>query len=195
MKQMKQRKCNKGFTLIELIVVVVVVGILSAVFAPTVLGSKDGADSMKLLRMSQSATNNWMMIAQACGTTSDTASSPVPAAGKTVADVLFGGSSNVAAAYQTCYGQSHVLPLTELGQPKSGGGWNVSGYTTTFAGGGTAPMQTVIATVPDSLVLTMAQKYTPTLSSLAASDTTSSVVQYSTATAGTRTVTLLRQVM
>jgi hypothetical protein len=40
----------------------------------------------------------------------------------------------------------------------------------------------------------MAQKYSPGLTALAASDAASPVVQYGTVTAGTRTVTVLRQV-
>jgi len=114
--------------------------------------------------------------------------------GKKVADVIFGGSANVAAAYTACYNQARVRAMVDVGQPKSGGGWTVAGYTVTFAGGGTSPLQVAYASVPDALVLMMAQKYTPSLSTLEASDSTSSVVQYGTATSGTRTVTVLRQV-
>jgi len=197
MKQAKnflRRSVQRGFTLLELVIVVAIIGVLIALVAPNVTGSKDGANAQLLTKTAQDIANNWMLIAQSCGTTTDAAASPVMATGKTVADVIFGGVANVAAAYTTCYNQSKVLPMVDVGQPVSGGGWKVAGYTTTITGGGTQSLQIKYSGVPDALVLLMAQKYNPSLSALAASDTTSPVVQYSTATNGVRDVTVLRMV-
>ena len=186
------RKQN-GFTLLELVVVVGVLGVLIAVLAPNVSGSKDGANSTLLLKTAQDAGNNWMLINQACGTSTDVSTSPVILATKTAPDVVFGGVANVAAGYTACYNQARVRAMTDVAQPKSGGGWTVAGYTTTFAGGGTAAMQIQYAAVPDALALMMAQKYAPSLSALdAAGDSASTVIQYGTPTSGARTVTVLR---
>jgi hypothetical protein len=135
-----------------------------------------------------------MLIAQSCGTTTDATQSPVMASGKKPEDVLFGGADNVADAYKACYNQSKVLAMTDVGHPAPSGGWQVANYGVTITGGGTQALKVNYASVPDPLVLLMAQKYNPSLSELAASDTTSPVVQYSTDKAGTRDVTVLRQV-
>jgi prepilin-type N-terminal cleavage/methylation domain-containing protein len=193
-KNFLQRGIQRGFTLLELVIVVAVIGVLIAIVAPNVTGSKDGANAALLTKTAQDAANNWMLIAQSCGTTTDAAASPVMASGKKPEDVIFGGADNVADAYKACYSQSKVLAMTDVGHPDSGGGWKVASYAVTIAGGGTQPIKVNYADVPDALVLLMAQKYNPALSELAASDTTSHVVQYSTDNAGTRNVTVLRQV-
>lgn len=189
-----QKTLQRGFTLLELVVVVGIIGILIVLIAPNIAGSRDGSNAAFLQKTAQDAGNNWMLIAQYCGTTTDAAASPVLLATKTAADVIFGGKANVAAAYQACYDQSKVMAMADAGQPKSGGGWTVAGYTTTLTAGGTVPLKVNYASVPDALVLMMAQKYSPALTALAASDAASPVVQYGTVTAGTRTVTVLRQV-
>lgn len=191
-----KRNVQGGFTLIELVVVVAIVGILIAMLAPSILGTKNNANAALLSKTAQNVSNNWMLISQSCGTTTDATAgaSPVVASGKTLGDVIFGGSANVETNYQACYKQAHVLAMSDAGQPKSGGGWTVAGYEVEFAGGGTAPFKTIYKKVPDDLVLMMASKYTPSLSALDASDTTSTVIQYGSATAGVRDVTVLRVV-
>lgn len=188
-----KKTLQRGFTLLELVVVVGIIGILIVLIAPNIAGSRDGSNAALLQKTAQDAGNNWMLISQYCGTTTDAAASPVILATKTAADVIYGGKANVDPAYQACYGQSKVMAMADAGQP-SGGGWAVAGHAVTITAGGTVPLKINYAGVPDALVLMMAQKYTPALTTLAASDTTSSVVQYGTATAGTRTVTVLRQV-
>lgn len=186
---------QRGFTLIELVVVVVIIGILISIVSPNVIGSKDGANSQLMLKSATNIGENWSLLNQACGTSTAITASPIPAAGKTVSDVLFGGSANVAAAYTNCYSQSKILALAEISQPgASAGVYNVGGYAVTLAGGGTAALQIGYLLVPDSLTLLMAQKYNPTLAALAASDVASAVVQYSTVTTGTRTVTVFKQI-
>lgn len=193
-KHIVRRGIQRGFTLLELVVVVAIIGVLIILVAPNLAGSKDSANAVLLLKTAQDIGNNWMLINQSCGTTTDATSSPVMASGKTAADVIFGGVNNVADTYKGCYNLSRVRPMLDAAQPKTGGGWKVAGYDVTIAGGGTQPLRVSYANVPDALVLMMAQRYNPSLTALAASDSASPVVQYTTATNGTRTVTVLRQV-
>lgn len=189
-----KRCVQRGFTLIELAVVVAILGVLIVMLAPSVLGSKSSATANLLTKSAQSIADNWILVAQSCGTTTDAAASPVILSGKSMGDVIFGGSANVDTNYTSCYSQARVLAMSDVGQPKSGG-WTVSNFTVTFSGGGTAPLQTTYANVPDDIVLIMAQKYTPSLAALVATgDSTSSVIRYGAPTNGARDVTVLRTV-
>jgi len=190
-----QRQRQHGFTLIELVVVVAIIGILISIVIPNVISTQDGAKAQLMLKTSSSISANWSLINQSCGTSTAVTSSPIPASGKTVSDVLFGGVANVDAAYKNCYSQSKVLSLAEVAQASATAGvYNVGGFSVTLSGGGTVPLQIGFLLVPDNLTLLMAQKFNPTLAALAASDTGSSVLQYSTETSGTRTVTVFKQI-
>lgn len=200
MLQNKKRQFQKavkqgGFTLIEMMVVMVILGILYKLIAPSIIGSTDGATALQLPDAAGKIATNLSMVSQQCGTSTTVTGNVLPAAGKTLSDVLFGGSANVAAAYTNCYTQSRVLPLAEIGAATATAGvYAVAGFNVSLAGGGTAPLGITFAGVPDALVLIVAQKYTPTLTALAASDSTSPVVRYGTATAGARDITILKQI-
>lgn len=186
---------QRGFTLIELVVVVAILGVLIAIVAPNVIGTKDGANAQLLIKTAQNVSTNWSLIAQSCGISTAITSNPLPAATKVPADVIFTGESAVAAAYQNCYTQSKVLALTEVAQPgASAGTYNVAGYAVSFAGGGTVPLEITYAAVPEKLILLMAQKYNPRQTALVAGgETISGVLRYS-AVSGTANVTIIKQI-
>lgn len=190
MKSMKNTQ--QGFTLIEMIVVVSIIGVLASFLVPAFRDMETPSKAQAMVSTAEHATQTWRQIAKTCGVSSTIAGNPIPNTGKTVADVIFGGSSNVASAYTTCYAQARVKPLTESAEP-SAGGYSVNAYAVSFAGGGNAPLQVIYASVADEIVLLIAQKYNRNLLTLAASDTSSAVVQYGTATAGNRNLTLFKQ--
>lgn len=191
-----KQKVQAGFTIIELMIVVAIIGILIVIFAPKLFGSKEASTAMMLDSSSTSIAGNISMMATACGTTTAVGSSTIPASGKTMADVVFGGANYVSASSQACYNQAHVIAMSKVAQPDGAGGWQIKGYNVTLTGGGTNTLGigTVISNVPDEIVLMLAQKYSPQLTALAASDTTSTNVQYGASNNGVRTVTIYNQV-
>lgn len=186
---------QRGFTLIELVVVVAILGVLIAIVAPNVIGTKDGANAQLLIKTAQNVSTNWSLIGQSCGTSTGIASNPLPAATKTPEDVVFLGLDAVHANYKNCYSQSKVLALTEVAQPGAAAGqYNVAGYQVSFTGGGTVPLEITYANVPENLVLLMAQKYNPKQTALVpAGETIGGVMKY-TAVSGTANVTIIKQI-
>ena len=185
----------RGFTLIELVVVVAILGVLIGIVAPNVIGTTDSSKAQLLIKVASNVSTNWSLISQTCGTSTAIASNPLPAANKNVKDVLFAGSASVAATYTNCYGQSKVLALTEVSQPGAAGMYNVAGYNVNVTGGGLSPLSITYAGVPETLALLMVQKYIPTVSTLSAGDdATSAVITYTAAASGARDVTLLKQI-
>lgn len=195
---MRRRK-QRGFNLVELGVVLFVVGVLALIAAPGLIGVRLASKAQLMLRVPQKLTDHWAELANKCGTTADVANSPVT--GNSAANtlkLLFGGQTaasggyDVPAAYDNCYAQANVSPLADSAE-WDGTNWTVSGYTPTLSWS-TGWLKTTYASVPDELVLAVAQKHNPALSALAASDTSHPVVQYGTATGGARSVTILRPI-
>jgi prepilin-type N-terminal cleavage/methylation domain-containing protein len=186
---------QRGFTLIELVVVVAILGVLIAIVAPNVIGTKDGANAQLLIKTAQNVSTNWSLIAQSCGTTTTVASNPLPDATKTPADVIFKGASEVHATYKNCYSQSKVLALTEVAQPGAAAGtYNIAGYAVDIVGGGTSPLEITYNGVPENLILLIAQKYNPQQTALVPTgETIGGVMKYS-AVSGTANVTIIKQI-
>lgn len=185
------KSAQKGFTLIELVVVVAVLGILIAIVAPGITGSRDGANSQLLVRSANSIAQNWQMIAQQCGTPTQVSGSPIG----TLTDVIFTGATAVNATYQSCYTQTRVLPLTEVSLSQGGGVYTIAGYPVTVTGGGTSPLLVTFANVPDTLVLSVAQRFNSGITVLpATADTTGPAFQYGAPSGGARSLTFVKNI-
>lgn len=198
---------QRGFGLLEVMIVVVVVGILYALSGRSLGGSTEKANATAMTRMSQKLTDNWTMIAQTCGTTTDPANSPVSGNSATNAlNLLIGGNTTAAtggytvpAAYESCYRQSKVLPLTESAQwDAANSRWLVSSYEVVLSrstSSGQGFIDTQYQNVPSELALMIVQQFVPSVTDLGAAASNAYVaVHYGAETAGARSVTLRRPV-
>jgi len=182
------KTAQKGFTLIELVVVVAVIGVLIAIVAPSITGSRDGANAQLLVRSANSIAQNWQMINQQCGTNSAVATSPLG----DMEDIIFAGTG-INAAYQACYTQSRVLPLTEISLGNSSN-YSIANYPVTITGGGTVPLSVTYANVPDTLVLNIVQRYDNTQSTLNAGAITTGAYSYTAPSGGARSITIIKRI-
>lgn len=188
---------QKGFTLIELMIVGIIISILISILASQFLGSSDAAKASAMVKVADGSFRQLQALNVTCGTPTTIAGNPLPAAGYQLSDVFFMGLPAVAAPYSTnsnCYAKASIKPLIDLGQATStASSYTVQGFPVSYTDVNARVIKVSFANVPDSVVLELASRYNSTITALAASDTTSNVIQYTASSGGLRTLSILRQ--
>lgn len=123
--QASGRLLQKGFTLIELIVVIAIIGAILSIVAPSTSGSKEAATANQMYRVALAMVDNWKLINQSCGTNPN-----INFAGNAFIgnpeNVLFRGELSNEAVHRDCYRRAGVAPID--GATRFGDGdWRVAG--------------------------------------------------------------------
>lgn len=183
-----------GFTLIELIVVVVIIGVLAVIITRQLVNTSKGSKAAVLYESANKIRDNWNVLAITASTSNAVASSPFPDTGATALDVIFLGRSKVAPDKQKMWDQAGVVPLTDLVQVDTGV-YKVSTYPVTLSGGGgDNPLEVSYDDVPDEVILLLVQKFGSNVADLSdTGDSVHPVIQYGPVGSGKRRLTILKK--
>lgn len=194
---------QRGFTLAEIAVVVIIVGIMIGIAARNLGGSTDKANATSLIRFSQKVGENWSMISQNCGMTTDVNNSPLTGnSADNTLNLLVGGNSATGGGYAltgdaniACYQGAKVLPLTDSAQ-LIGTEWRVANHLVSLDwdnSTGQAYLEITFTAVPEAIALAIAQTYLPSLVTLeAAGSSALPAIHYGAVASGVTDVTLRR---
>ncbi|CAB3730293.1 hypothetical protein LMG1866_04576 [Achromobacter ruhlandii] len=193
------RRKQAGFTLLEILVVVGILGILAWIFAPKLLGSTDNVKSLAYQDIAQGLANNFRIINQSCGTANMVATSAVPTTpGANGALQLLVDGSNVNPLYAACYANTNALPMHESIQG-SPGNYRLGGSTVSLSDAFINNRNVIavqFAPVTDAVVLANYQRLSSTPGAMnatalpAGADTTDPKIQFSAGGSGNRTMTI-----
>ena len=194
-----RKRLQRGFTLVEILVVVAIIGILVWIYAPKMLGSTDNVKSLAYQDIAMSLANTFRIINQSCGTANMVSTSAVPATpGAGGALQLLVDGSNVNPLYASCYANTNALPMHESIQG-SVGNYRLGNSLITLSDAvvnGRNVIAVQFAPVTDAVVLANYQRLSSRVGALnatalpAAADSTDPKIQFSAGGSGTRTMTI-----
>lgn len=194
-----KRASAQGFTLVEVLIVVVILGLIAAIAVPTFNSSTERAAAVKLI---QAATDNINNATQALlVTTGDvanvtTGTSAIPDTGNSFLDVLVKGKDFVHADYQTDYEDAGVARLDRqivtVTEPSAGtpGAYEVKGYALTYSSSADGQAEVVFAGVPSDIVERIKADREGEAFDATVADTTGSI-QHDVAVSGKHNLTIV----
>lgn len=194
-RYLARKRKQGGFTLIELMVVVVIIAVLYVVLSRALKGTTDPANATAIRSVGQDLTQAIGYIHANLGTGLSATSNALPVSGQGMLDVLVIGSSSVNSTYRDAFSRIGVRTLEgtiRVGSRPNGatpGTYTVNSYPIAFVSCATGYVCTQFSNVPSSTVNELAGKYAVTFA--AGTAVTSGALQYTSAdSSGLHTVTL-----
>lgn len=127
LSRVSSRRAQKGFTLIEAIVILLIVGIIVAIVAPKLLTSTNNAKALAYRTTAQDLANDWMILNENCGTSQDINTSDITTnPGSTGALQLLVDGTGLNAQYQTCYNNTNLRAMHDAIQGSSTDGYTLN---------------------------------------------------------------------
>lgn len=202
---MKNVRQTKGFTLIEIMIVVVVIGILASIVAPIVTRAFTGnTNALAFKTVAESMNKSYTMLITEAGTgIATTGSALLGNASNTVLDILVNGDNPtglVASGYATAYKRSGIKPMigtiTVVTAPTVGvaGAYEISDHTLTYsvAADGTASVS--FDDVVTGEIETLFEKYSAGTFDGTVANTSGPIQWTAPSAAGTHTLTIESQI-
>lgn len=197
-----QRKKFTGFTLIEMLIVIAVIGIIALIVAPHLKNVTTGASSKQIYDFASSAVNNWRLVNMKCGTSNDTSASLVVSSPSTTNSLalIINGSAYLNTTYQACWDEAAIQSLHTKASGNPTDGFRVAGAPVTWSGGGgSSAIGVIFSGLTVETILPLYKQYSSASGAHSAAtlpttaDTTDPMIRFTAPSGGVSNLTILFQ--
>lgn len=154
---------QSGFTLFELLIVVVILGALAAIAAPAIGDGQKMSDALGYYTTADRIASNWRYAVTRCQVSNDITSSPITTAATAASNLqLLVDGNNAAPAYSGCFSTAKLEPLNRANVRGSVGAYTFGSATITVSNESISSQNrtaTKFTGIDDNVGLELLQKY------------------------------------